>query len=376
MPDIKSLIKNSIYRCFRLLPLKKDETLFYSYYGAQYSGSPKYLSMYFEKQKGEHPVWAFTEPQNHAGYNGKSVRFGSIGYLYHLAVAGTVVTNYRMADCFLRRQNQVYLQTWHSALRIKMIEKDAQETLPSHYIDMAKKDSKQISHLVTGSAASRRIFEQSFWYNGEIYNTGTPQCDVLFEDREKYLQMVHRYFNLDRNCKIALYAPTFRKGADLDVYDLDFEQLRDTLSRRFGGEWIILVRLHPHLLNKTDGLQYNSHVLQATEYDDVQELLCAAELLITDYSAVMFDYILTGRPCFLYTPDLENYMKKDRKFYFRIEELPFAYAKTQEDLASLILEFDQEQYQQKVQEFMADIESYDDGRACERIYNILRGNEN
>lgn len=332
--------------------------------------------MYFEKQKGERTVWAFTDPGKHTNYNGKSVRIGGIGYLYHLAVAGTVITNYRMADCFLRRRKQVYLQTWHSALRLKMIEKDAQETLPVHYVNMAKKDSKQISHLIAGSEASCNIFERAFWYDGKIYDTGTPQCDVLFEDREPYLQMVRDYFGLDSKYKIALYAPTFRKDKDLRVYDLDFERLRDNLSQRFGGEWVILVRLHPHLLNQTGDLCYTRHILQATEYDDIQELMCAADILITDYSAVMFDYILTGRPCFLYTPDLEAYTQKDRKFYFDIKGLPSAYAVTQNDLASDILEFDQMEYTKKVQVFMSDIGSYDDGHACERIYKILRGNEN
>src|SRR5699024_10923852 len=99
----------------------------------------------------------------------------------------------------------------------------------------------------------------------------------------------------------------------------------------FGGKWLILVKLHPHLLSVSNELTENDYVVNVTTYDDIQELLLIADMLISDYSSLIFDYALTKRPCFLYVPDLEDYIKKERELYFNITELPFAYAKNNQD---------------------------------------------
>lgn len=194
----------------------------------------------------------------------------------------------------------------------------------------------------------------------------------MFEDRKKYNDIVKQHFGLSENCKIALYAPTFRKDNTTDIYLSDFENVRNALHERFGGEWVVLIRLHPHLINKINGLKYSENVLQATQYDDVQELLCAADVLFTDYSAVMFDYALTRRPCFLYTPDIDDYTRADRKLYFKIEDLPFSCAQTPEELVDSILSFKEQEYRNDVNGFISGIGSYDDGKSCERVFNILR----
>ena len=168
-----------------------------------------------------------------------------------------------------------------------------------------------------------------------------------------------------------LYAPTFRKNHDISVYDLDFERINEALHARFGGEWYTLIRLHPHLLNQIGNMRYSDHILQATDYDDVQELLCAADVLISDYSAIMFDYSITKRPCFLYYPDLEEYTSKDRNLYFDIGTLPFIGAHTQEELLQSIADFSPEGYTDSVDAFLKQIGSYDDGYAAERVTQLI-----
>lgn len=84
------------------------------------------------------------------------------------------------------RAGPKYIQTRHSTLRLKMIEKDAEDTLPAHYIQMAKRDSAQLDYLLAGSKISRQIFERAFWYKGKIVNTGTPQCDIFLRTEHRY----------------------------------------------------------------------------------------------------------------------------------------------------------------------------------------------
>ena len=303
------------------------------------------------------------------------IRYGHLEYYLALATAGTIITNYRMTEEFHKRTGQKYIQTWHSSLRLKRIENDAVETLPERYVHMAKKDSRQLDILLAGSQKSKEIFERAFWYNGKIVETGTPQCDILFKENNVIIERVKKYYSLPEKSHIVIYAPTFRKNHDVSVYDLDTRKLLKALTMRFGGEWYLLMRLHPHLVNLTDTFYYTDHVLQATDYDDVQELLCAADFMISDYSAIIFDYSLTRKPCVLYTPDFKDYIKHDRKLYFDIEELPFQNFENQEEMLNAIQKFDSDLYKRKISDFLENIGSYDDGKACERVYQLIRNGE-
>lgn len=364
-------IKNFIYALFRLLPIHRKKVLLFSYYGEQYSGSPKYIGKYLACNTDLEIVWAFVDRQKHSAVKGKSVKYGHLLYYYHLATAGTIITNYRMTHDFKKRDGQKYIQTWHSSLRLKMIEKDAIDTLPSHYVEMAQKDSAQIDCLLSGSAKSSSIFQQSFWFDKDIVNTGTPQCDILFEDTTPYKRKVQAHFGISSDTHIALYAPTFRNDGNLDIYKLNFDDIISSLQARFGGTWVILLRLHPHLSQMADFIDYSDALYSASDYDDVQELLCASDVLISDYSAIMFDFSLTHRPCFLYTPDLNAYTAKDRKLYFKVEDLPFPIAMTEEALRENIQNFSQEAYAACLQNFLNEIGSYDDGHASERVSKLI-----
>lgn len=172
---------------------------------------------------------------------------------------------------------------------------------------------------------------------------------------------------------MALYTPTFRKNYDMSVYDLHTDALLNTLRTRFDGEWYLLMRLHPHLMNQTGCFCYSDQALQATDYDDVQELLCAADVLISDFSAIMVDYLITKRPCFLYTPDYAEYTANDRNLYFDIKALPFAGFEHQDQLMEHIRSFSEEDYTKKINEFLDKIGSYEDGKASRRVYKIMKG---
>lgn len=137
---MKARLKRLIYFVFRLMAIKKNRVLIFSYYGGNYGGSPKYLSEYFVKNAPElEVVWAFTEPEKYADIKEICpVKYSSLKYYYYLSTSAFIITNYRMTTEFVKRKEQRYIQTWHSSLRLKMIEKDAEGTLPKHYIEMAK----------------------------------------------------------------------------------------------------------------------------------------------------------------------------------------------------------------------------------------------
>lgn len=368
---------SGLYRFFStlvpLLPIKKGKILFIGYYGSQYGCSPKYLSEYIVKAHPEWDVvWAFTEPQKHDVKGVRKVRYLSFRYFYELYTSRVLVTNYRMTDDYRKRKGQYYVMTWHSSLRLKKIEGDVEENLPEHYVRMAKNDSKKIDLLLSGCQFSDGIFRRAFWYDGTILPSGTPRCDIFYSpDTEERRNKVKSALGLSTDDNVLLYAPTFRKGDKLNCYNLDFERLAHVLGQKKGGNWKVLLRLHPHLQAYSKELLKGQNVLDVTRYDDIQELLLVSDMLITDYSSLMFDFAETRRPCCLYAPDLEDYQKEDRGLYFDINRLPFPLCVTQEDLENQIQSFDEKKYRESIGSFLKEVGSYEDGKASERVTRYI-----
>lgn len=370
-------MSNIVYCIIRylvcLMPINRKKIFFLSYYGAQYGCNPKYLSEFIvENCKDWDVVWGFTMPEKHHIVGVRKVKYLSLRYFYELYTSQVFVTNYRMTEHYKKRRGQLYVQTWHSSLRLKKIEGDIEENLPSHYVKMAKEDSKKTDILLSGCQFSTEIFKRSFWYFGKIAQTGTPREDLMFSYDNERCKEVKDKLGLSYGKKVLLYAPTFRKDYSLDSYNIDFDRLIVSLSTRYGGEWIVLLRLHPHLLNYSEKLvARNPLIHDVTAYDDIQELLFVSDVVISDYSSLIFDFALTYRPCFLYTSDLETYTLNDRSLYFNIKELPFPICKNNDELNENVRSFDDNKYKQEVSSFLHAIGSYETGHACENVMNYI-----
>ena len=111
-------------------------------------------------------------------------------------------------------------------------------------------------------------------------------------------------------------------------------------------------------------------------YPDMQQLMAATDIGITDYSSWAYDYILTRRPMFLYCPDL-SYYEGGRGFYYPIETTPFPISKDQDEMIAQIAAFDNNEYLNKVEAFLEDKGCYEEGKASERsadaILKIIKG---
>ena len=109
----------------------------------------------------------------------------------------------------------------------------------------------------------------------------------------------------------------------------------------------------------------------SSQNPDMQELIVASDILITDFSSCMFDMGIAGKECILYAPDLEEYLERERGMYFTIEELPFPLSKNMDDLCKKLKEFNQKEYLKKLNVFMKKIGSFEDGHASERICEFI-----
>ena len=368
--QIKALRHQMYIWKFCHTPIQNNKIIIWADSFKHFGCNPKYIALYLLKHyPGKFDlVWVFEDgvliPED-MPKEIRIVRYFSIDYLRELHTAKFVICNMRTGSAYHwhKRPEQVYIQTWHSSLRLKKIEGDAIDALGVGYAKEAQEDSSKIDLLISGCAFSSEIFRRAFWYKGEIMECGTPRCDILLNDINSAKEKVFRYYGLEENKNLVIYAPTFRSNKPSDFLGMDFKRLKDTL----GDKWVVGARLHPNVLTAVvpDG------AISMSKYSDMQELIAAADILITDFSSCMFDMAIAKKPCVLYAPDLEKYLEKERELYFDIKELPFPITKDMDELCRILSDFDCVGYQQKLEEFMSKIGSFEDGHAAESISGFI-----
>lgn len=349
---------------FWIFPIKKNKICITSYYGKGYGDNSKYIVDYLLRKSSDQfeIVW-LVDTKNPIDYslfpdNVRVVEYGTWSSLYELATSKVWIDDCRKFIYPPKRKNQYYIQTWHGGIPLKKIEKDAADKLGSFYVNMSKRDSLNIDLLLSNSAFNTLIFEKSFWYDGEILEKGLPRNEYLTKVNSKKLRKKISHYIGHEVDRVCLYAPTFRQNHDLSVYDLDYFELSKRLEKRTGKQWTILVRLHPNMSKYSNKLTLPNNTYDVTDYPDMQELLGASNLLITDYSSSMFDQLFLDSICILYAPDINNY-QDERGFYLGMEELPFPIAEDNKQLFRIIEMLNREAYIEEENKFKEQLGVYD-----------------
>lgn len=340
-----------------LLPIKRGRVLFLSFRGKQYSCNPRAISEALEEIKGAEPeiVWAFHAPEKFGFLKARGIRVMSdrgLKFILTALTARVIVTNTYYKPYLPRRRGQFYLRTWHGGGAYKRV--DYPEGLMGAYIRMQQEGASL--YLSSSKAFTQLTLRESFGYTGEVMEAGMPRNDALVSGAwtEKAPAVKRELGFQDK--KIALYAPTYREDGEA-VKAPDAERLRRALEKHFGGEFVLLYRGH-HVGGRTDFACDRD----VSDYEDMQPLLMAADVLITDYSSSIWDMSLTGKPAFLYCPDLKKY---ERGFYSDIHALPFPLAESDAALEKNILSFDESAYAKAVRQHHADLGSCETGKAAQ-----------
>ena len=350
----------------------KKRIVFFSYFGAQYSCNPKYISEYMQER---HPdfeiIWAFKSPQNFSYLHDKGIKTVKYLHPYFLHVCLTskfIVTNSEIPAWFPIMKRQVYINTWHGGGAYKRVGAAYQKETPGKQIRAEIAREVPCTYVSSSNAFTELTIHQSFHHDGTILSCGMPRNDMLFNnDHPELHDKIRAYYHLPSEAKILLYAPTYRESKAASDYLFDCKAIQSALSEKFGGNWFILFRTHYFVMNQ---LNNAANYIDVSNYPDMQELLYAADVLITDYSSSMWDFSLTRRPCFLYATDL-NYYDLDRGFYSDIHTWPYPLAESNSALIKNIKQFNNDQYQKNIQKHWDALGSYESGHACETVANYI-----
>ena len=212
----------------------------------------------------------------------------------------------------------------------------------------------------------------------KMWEIGMPRNDFLLKGNEILRQSIRKKLQLSNSDRLVLFAPTYRKPNDnyfkdsiAIQYGLDYEKISRALATRFGGNWKFAIRLHPLVTNKKE--VNNKNILDLSPYEDMQELLLAADVMINDFSSSIWDFMLTGKPCFIFAKDMKHYIETT-EVYTPIKDWPFPMATSNEELVSSILNFDEADYKEKCKRHYSLLGGCESGKAtelvCQRIYDV------
>ena len=364
---------------YKNLPIFRNKIYFYAASGYGYGGNCKYIAEELIRS-GRDLQYVWGRKQHISANVPEEIVKATEGTpedTYHRLTSFIHISNYYAAlDCDRKRKGQYYIGTWHGTGPFKKVAVDRAEVVDR------EKEAEQCRLLYSGfdlflsnSDDNTYMFRHSMLYKGEITEWGSPRNDVLFHP-EGVREKVCGSLEIDSGKKLLLYMPTFRERREesFDRYDLDFEKIKNCLSDRFGGEYILVYRFHYFLTLNENFKKALMKGVNAGLYEDAQELVAAADVLVTDYSSVMWDFSLTGKPVFLYQNDEKEYTD-ERGFYEPPESWPYPRAHTQEEMIQIILNFDEADYQYKLRDFFRHDRSFDYGdasaRTAERIFDVM-----
>ena len=347
------------YMLYRGKRINKRLVVFADAHNHKMPYSMKLLHKKFE-ESGYEVVDIFSD-YGHDGFLTTFVNMLRFTKLY--AQAGCVI----ICDYFLpvsaprKKPGTKVVQLWHACGIFKRFAYEAQDDIPKYY---KVKVIKNYDLVTVSSPACVPVYSRAMRVNdGVVRATGVSRTDIYFcgEYREKCRKKLYELYPEARGKKLAVWAPTFRGNAALPYLEGREDVLR--LREQLPEDWYLLIRLHPHFHDKEISCDIPT-----------EELLPVTDVLISDYSTVIFEYSLFEKPLILFAPDYDTYGSK-RGFYIDYTSLPGRIVTDKNELAAAITEeyssFDKEKMRRFREEYMSGC----DGKATERIFDIITKNK-
>lgn len=375
------------YLC-RIFKIDNYKLVFWTFEGTGgYGDSPRYIAEEILKRNRENGkqykiYWMMTDTSKYMPPEIVKVQDTLWNRAYHMTTAGCWVGNSRTFYGTKRRKKQQYIQTWHADICLKPIGRYRGDRFPLIADIVSKADSDLITTVITGSEWAEKMYPEGLIYNRHMFRTGLPRFDVLFHDRTKKHVEIRERYHVPADVRLLMYAPTFRGGSQqgtrrisAENSTVDWEHVLNALERRFGGNWRVMLRLHPQLaaqkeqLNVPDGMKHR--MIDVTQEPDMNELLAAADAFLTDYSSAMFESMLMYIPSFLYIDDLDEYISDRGILMFDLNELPFPWSRDNQGLIDNILRFDEEKYKQRVMKMIDENKIVIDGQASRKVVDLI-----
>lgn len=350
-----------------IYPVKKNRIYLSSYRGTSLGDNPGYIYRYMRnKYPGQWEyIWEYDGEILDEGTITVSSGF-SIQKIRYIISSKIIISNCGLGSYIPKRSSQFFINTWHGGGAYKRVGIDdlTSQNKVENYI--TKLCGEQTDLFVSSSSKFTQVMSISKLIPEERFlECGMPRNDGIINGigSKALRKKIYEKYHIQENVKMVLYAPTFRgkEQSAVNDWDIDINACLDALSGRFGGQWIFLVRQHHFVKNRE-----MADCVDTSTYPDMQELLQAVDVLITDYSSSMWDYSFTLKPGFLYAPDINQY-SRERSFYTAPEDWPYPVSGSNEGLVRDIESFDWNKNEEKIKKHWELFGNRESGRATEII---------
>lgn len=376
---LRTPVVRAVYEAARLMPIQRTTALFEASFGRQYADSPRAIDLELRTQRPDfRVVWSGpVAPDPPATTVGRlTVRYG-----WYLARAGLLVSNQSLPFWIRPRRGQLYVQTWHGTPLKRMLhDLDTITGRDSGYVDRATRGASRWGVLLSPNAHTTQAMASAFRHHARVWELGYPRNDVFYaSDVPERAARVRHSLGIDPGRAMVVHAPTFRdegldgRGVFVPTEAIDLRRFAETF-----GERAVLV-LRRHVLDRTPARippEAAHCVVDGSAVPDVQDLLVAADVLVTDYSSVAFDFLNTRRPCVFFAPDLEPYRDRVRGFY--LDEMADLPGPCVTDLDAFMTTLDEALTDGAIAGY--DLERFaqrycpnDDGAAAQRVVSAILG---
>ena len=351
---------------FKKLPVKKNKIILSNFFAQGYGDNPKYITEeLLRRNKNIKIIWLLNNTDVELDNRIEKVKYPSVRAIYEYSTSKIIVQNIRNFHLNKKRKNQIYIQTWHGGGAFKFVEGDAYNKLSSDYVKEAQYDGLITDAIIAESQYATKMFKRAFWLNKktEILEYGSPNYDVLIENKnnEKKIKELKEKYNYINDYTV-LYAPTFRDNNSTEGYLTKFDNIIKSFQKITNKNVKIIVRFHPNVNDKDININYNNQIIKSSVQDDVKDLALICDSIISDYSSVMYDFLLLDKPVFRYVYDLEKY-KKMRGLPDEINDYPFITANNLDMLCDLVSKFNMDNYIVELKKYKLENENFNKGDA-------------
>lgn len=322
--------------------VNKKMILFSSFGGKSFNDSPKLIFDEIRRKYGNKfiYVWAFVKPENHdVPEECIKVNINSIKYFFVALKSKYWVTNVNIErGLHFKRKKNIYINSWHG-LCLDYIGNDRKGRKDYNF--------KKMNFMCVSGLFDEKIYKTAFKMNEKQYlRCGMPRNDILIKN-EKDINEIKKKLNLPLDKKIILYAPTWREnGGKKDYKTFDCQINIEKWKKLFGEEFVFLFRSHS-IVKIINNLDFDDFCINVSSFQDTSEILLITDILVTDYSSILFDFSLLGRPIFNYGYDYDEYSKKHGFYVDYASEMPNGIIKSEEDLLNAIKNINYDEQKEK-----------------------------
>lgn len=386
MKELKEMIRTFVILIVRffmhffwIFPVSKKTVVFSCYKGTQYSCSPKYIFLELKKQFGDKIkyVWILNSKSEDKDLeNVKIVKFMSLKYLFYICTCSVYINNVFFEPFIPKRKKQLFINTWHGGGAYKGND-DNRKNSKSMLLKDRVRDSITDYYISSCKAFTDCWVSEFSFENKKFLPIGLPRNDIFASELEniELIRKIKNKLNIDDNKKIIFFAPTWRfqsrETSKTFKFDFDVDELVSHVEKKFGGKYVFLFRGHHCMKDIMFNEKLSNNFIDASKYPDMQELLLITDLFISDYSSCIWDFALTKRPGFLYTPDLVEYTATQH-LLTPIDTWQYEYACSFNELLNKIDTYDYELSKKKIDTHLDNLISYESGCASKHICSMIK----